>query len=165
MTGCRGASRLVRKTSLVLFAALIAALSAAARGETYPDRPIQLVVPAGAGSSTDTMMRSLAQMASPMLAQSIVILNRPGASGIIGVSYANARPYLGKVKAPVLALYPTGSNISTADQEQALREHIDSVRVVHLNSPYALLGMLEPAACAGQILNFAAMHDGIVCHE
>jgi tripartite-type tricarboxylate transporter receptor subunit TctC len=87
MTGCHGASRLVRKTSLVLFAALIAALSAATRGETYPDRPIQLVVPAGAGSSTDTMMRSLAQVASPMLGQSIVILNKPGASGIIGVSY------------------------------------------------------------------------------
>jgi tripartite-type tricarboxylate transporter receptor subunit TctC len=87
MTGCHGASRLVRKTSLVLFAALIAVLSAAVRGETYPDRSIQLVVPAGAGSSTDTMMRSLAQVASPMLGQSIVILNKPGASGIIGVSY------------------------------------------------------------------------------
>lgn len=77
----------------------------------------------------------------------------------------NARPYLEKIKAPVLALYPTGSNISTAEQEQALRDHIASVRVVRLNSPYALLGMLEPAACAGQILNFAASHDGIVCHE
>jgi tripartite-type tricarboxylate transporter receptor subunit TctC len=87
MTGCHGASRLVRKISLVSFAALIAALSAAVRGETYPDRPIQLVVPAGAGSSTDTMMRSLAQVASPMLGQSLVILNKPGASGVIGVSY------------------------------------------------------------------------------
>ena len=77
----------------------------------------------------------------------------------------NAKPHLEKIKAPVLALYPTGSNISSAEQEQALREHIGSVRVVHLNSPYALLGMLQPAACAGQILNFAALHDGIVCRE
>jgi putative tricarboxylic transport membrane protein len=60
----------------------MAALSAPVRGETYPDRPIQLVVPAGAGSSTDTMMRSLAQVASPMLGQSIVILDKPGASGV-----------------------------------------------------------------------------------
>ena len=53
--------------------------------DNYPDRPIQLVVPAGPGSSTDTIMRSLAQAAAPLLGQSIVILNRPGASGIIGV--------------------------------------------------------------------------------
>ena len=71
---------MVPSGSLILFAALMAALSAPARGESYPDRPVQLVVPAGAGSSTDTMMRSLAQVASPMLGQSIVILNKPGAA-------------------------------------------------------------------------------------
>lgn len=78
---------MVRSGSLILFATLMTALSAPVRSETYPDRPIQLVVPAGAGSSTDTMMRSLAQVVSPMLGQSLVILNRSGASGIIGVSY------------------------------------------------------------------------------
>jgi tripartite-type tricarboxylate transporter receptor subunit TctC len=83
----QGASALVRKASSILFAGLMVALSAPACAEDYPDRPIQLVVPAGAGSSTDTIMRSLAQAAAPMLGQSIVILNRPGASGIIGISY------------------------------------------------------------------------------
>jgi 3-oxoadipate enol-lactonase len=77
----------------------------------------------------------------------------------------DAKPYLHKIKSPVLALYPSGSNVSTADQEQALRDNIASVHIVHLNSASALLGMLRPAACAGQILNFASLHDGIVCHE
>jgi pimeloyl-ACP methyl ester carboxylesterase len=77
----------------------------------------------------------------------------------------DARPSLGKITAPVLAIYPSGSNVSTADQEQALRDHIASVRVVHLKSASALLGMLQPAACAGQILNFASLHDGNICHE
>jgi 3-oxoadipate enol-lactonase len=77
----------------------------------------------------------------------------------------DARPYLQKITAPVLALYPTGSNISSADQEAALREHIASVEVTHLDTPYAMLGMLQPRACAEQILNFAAGHDGIVCRE
>ncbi len=45
------------------------------------------MVPAGPGSSTDTIMRSLAQAASPLLGQSIVILNKPGASGTIGVGF------------------------------------------------------------------------------
>ena len=77
----------------------------------------------------------------------------------------DARPYLPKIASPVLALYPTGSNISSADQEAALREHIANVRVTHLETPYAMLGMLQPRACAEQILNFAADHDGIVCRD
>ena len=77
----------------------------------------------------------------------------------------DAKPYLQKITAPVLALYPTGSNISSADQESALREHIASVEVVHLDTPYAMLGMLQPRASAEQILNFAADHDGIACRE
>jgi len=78
---------LVRRPLLVLFAGLMAGLPARASADNFPDRPIQLVVPAGPGSSTDSIMRSLAQAAAPMMGQSIVILNRPGASGIIGVGY------------------------------------------------------------------------------
>ena len=77
----------------------------------------------------------------------------------------DARPYLQKIEAPTLALYPTGSNISSSDQEAALRDNIASVRVTHLDTPYAMLGMLQPRACAEHILNFAAAHDGIVCRE
>jgi 3-oxoadipate enol-lactonase len=77
----------------------------------------------------------------------------------------DATPYLPKIAAPVLALYPTGSNISSADQEAALRERIANVRVTHLDTSTAMLGMLQPRACAEQILNFAAEHDGIVCRE
>jgi hypothetical protein len=77
----------------------------------------------------------------------------------------NARPYLESIKAPVLALYPTASNICSADQETALRDNISFVRVTHLKTSSAMLGLLQPAACADQILNFAAVHDGIVCRE
>jgi 3-oxoadipate enol-lactonase len=77
----------------------------------------------------------------------------------------NAQPYLKRIKPPVLALYPSGGNIASSDQQAALRENIASVQVSHLNTPYQMLGMLQPAACAGQILNFASLHDGIVCHE
>jgi tripartite-type tricarboxylate transporter receptor subunit TctC len=82
----RVANGLVRSASILL-AGFMTALSAPAGAEDYPDRAIQLVIPAGPGSSTDTMMRPLAQVAASMLGQSIVILNRPGASGMIGISY------------------------------------------------------------------------------
>lgn len=70
-----------------VFAALMTGPLSPLRADNYPERPVQLVVPAGPGSSTDTIMRSLAQAASPLLGQSIVILNKPGASGTIGVGY------------------------------------------------------------------------------
>jgi tripartite-type tricarboxylate transporter receptor subunit TctC len=58
---------------------------APAFAETYPERPVQMVIPAGPGSSTDTVMRSLAKFAAPLLGQPVVIFNKPGASGTIGV--------------------------------------------------------------------------------
>ena len=76
-----------RNGAVAVFAALMAGGLSDAGAEGYPDRPVQLVVPAGPGSSTDSIMRSLAQAAGPLLGQSIVILNKPGASGTIGVGY------------------------------------------------------------------------------
>ena len=76
-----------RNGAVAIFAALMAGAISPVSADNYPERPIQLVVPAGPGSSTDTIMRSLAQAAAPMLGQSIVILNKPGASGTIGVGY------------------------------------------------------------------------------
>ena len=90
MPSCLAPSRLggvARSGVVALFAALMSGLLSPVWADGYPERPVQLVVPAGPGSSTDTIMRSLAQVAAPMLGQSIVILNKPGASGTIGVSY------------------------------------------------------------------------------
>ncbi|MFY9514242.1 MAG: tripartite tricarboxylate transporter substrate binding protein, partial [Rubrivivax sp.] len=59
----------------------------------YPNRPIELVVPAGAGGGTDVLARALAEAAKKHLSQPITVLNRPGASGMIGHGeMINARP-------------------------------------------------------------------------
>jgi tripartite-type tricarboxylate transporter receptor subunit TctC len=57
-----------------------------AKAEDFPERPVQMIVSVGAGGSTDTMMRALVQYAAPLLGRPIVIMNRPGASGMIGVA-------------------------------------------------------------------------------
>jgi tripartite-type tricarboxylate transporter receptor subunit TctC len=76
-----------RNGAIAVFTTLMAGAFSHAGAESYPERPVQLVVPAGPGSGTDTIMRSLAQAAAPLLGHSIVILNKPGASGTIGVGY------------------------------------------------------------------------------
>ena len=58
-----------------------AALSAQAQ-PTYPERPIRLVIPLGAGGIGDVASRVLADGLSKRLGQSVVVENRPGGAGI-----------------------------------------------------------------------------------
>jgi tripartite-type tricarboxylate transporter receptor subunit TctC len=59
----------------------------------FPDRPITIVVPAGAGGTTDVLARVLGEKIGVILKQPIIIDNKPGASGIIGSSaVARAKP-------------------------------------------------------------------------
>jgi tripartite-type tricarboxylate transporter receptor subunit TctC len=74
--------------------ALLLALAAAAQAQSdYPTRPIQLVVPYGAGGVADVGMRILSDKLSARLKQQVVVENRPGAGGIIAAkSVATAAP-------------------------------------------------------------------------
>jgi tripartite-type tricarboxylate transporter receptor subunit TctC len=78
-----------------LLAAGIAGLGAhaASAQESYPSRPVAMVIPWPPGGSTDTLGRVLAQTMSRELGQPIVVENRGGASGTVGTGYvARARP-------------------------------------------------------------------------
>jgi len=81
------------------------------------------------------------------------------------VNEADAVPYLPRIEAPVLGLYPTGGSITDAHQEQALAEGIRNLRVVHLPTSFHKVQLMYPAACAGHLLHFISQHDGIVCRE
>src|SRR5437016_7714950 len=59
-----------------------------AAAQTYPSRPITIIVPFPAGGATDTLTRFLAEQMRPMLGQPIVIENVGGAAGSLGVGRA-----------------------------------------------------------------------------
>jgi tripartite-type tricarboxylate transporter receptor subunit TctC len=76
---------------LMAGAALI--LSVAASAQDYPNKPITIIVPFGAGSATDTITRVVGQQLSVALKQSVVVENRPGANGALAALYvARAAP-------------------------------------------------------------------------
>jgi len=54
--------------------------------DKYPSRAITIIVPTAPGGSTDTVIRQLAEITGGMIKQHFVILNRPGAGGMIGTS-------------------------------------------------------------------------------
>jgi len=78
----------------VLICVLILSLSAAAFAEgKYPSKPIQFLIPFGAGGSADIMGRALAKAAEKYLGQPFVSINRPGAGGgIMYTALKNSRP-------------------------------------------------------------------------
>ena len=82
-----------RRDFITAIAALAAASPTAALAQTYPSRPITMVVPFAAGGSFDVMGRILAARMSEIVGQQIIIENTTGGAGIIGVNrVVNAAP-------------------------------------------------------------------------
>jgi len=72
-----------RRNWLSLATVVMATFSSATWAQGFPDRPIKLVVPFGAGSAVDTIARAIAAQAGEQMGQAIQIDNRTGANGII----------------------------------------------------------------------------------
>jgi tripartite-type tricarboxylate transporter receptor subunit TctC len=87
--------KLPRRNFLRLAAgtALLPAASRVARAETYPSRPVHMIIGFPAGSAPDIIGRLIGQWLSDRLGQQFVIENRPGATGNIGTeAVVNAAP-------------------------------------------------------------------------
>lgn len=79
-------SAITRRASLALGLSLLAAtaLGGSAQAQTFPDRPVTLVIPFAAGGSTDVVGRVIANKMSDILGQQIVVQNVGGAGGSLG---------------------------------------------------------------------------------
>lgn len=83
------------RSSFLLIAGTICLVTAASAGAqgSYPNRPIRLVVSSAAGGTGDTMARAVSRLVEKELNGSIVVDNRPGATGIIATdTVAKAEP-------------------------------------------------------------------------
>ena len=89
---CRGGIEVFCSGALAAFATALA-VHAAGAAETYPIRPVRMIVPQSAGGSTDLVARVIAQRLDDALRQPVVIDNRPGAGSINGTDIvAKATP-------------------------------------------------------------------------
>ncbi len=96
-------------------------------------------------------------------------MGRSGVDVLVAVSRLASKvdvtPYLGRIKAPVLGLYPSGGTVTSQEQEALLASHVRNIRIVHLAARGHAILNISPAACARHVLHFAAQFDGTPCHE
>jgi tripartite-type tricarboxylate transporter receptor subunit TctC len=86
-----------RATRLALAAALAAVTFAAGAAQAYPDGPITIVVPFPPGGATDTTARLMEPKMAEVLGQTVVIENKPGATGAIGAGVVARAPADGRM--------------------------------------------------------------------
>jgi tripartite-type tricarboxylate transporter receptor subunit TctC len=75
--------------TITTFASAATLVSAPARADEYPSRPIHLIVPFAAGGAADSTARVIASRISKTIGQPVVIENRGGAGAIIGTEFVN----------------------------------------------------------------------------
>jgi tripartite-type tricarboxylate transporter receptor subunit TctC len=84
---------MISRRHLVASAALAALPFAAARADTFPSRPVRIVVPFAAGGTGDLLCRTLQEPLQRFLGQPVIVENRLGASGSVGTQHVkNATP-------------------------------------------------------------------------
>ena len=126
---------------LVCGLALAAFASAAAA--QFPTKPIRAVVPFGAGSSTDIVMRIIAQPLGQALGQPIVVDNKPGADGIIAA-------------VEVMKAAPDGHTIILATNSP-----LSAAPHLRKSLPYHPIDDFTPISFVGNYTFFIVVHPGV----
>jgi tripartite-type tricarboxylate transporter receptor subunit TctC len=154
--------------------AVVLALAGASHAQTFPSKPLRMIVPFPAGGGSDTMGRVIGQKLSERLGHAVVVENRPGAGGSIGAEVvAKAAPdghtiLLGSTSE--LAQYP---NVNPKIPYDPLRDFapitlvgtVPLVLIVHPSLPSRSVKELVAltTARAGEV-NFSSAGNGSTTH-
>jgi tripartite-type tricarboxylate transporter receptor subunit TctC len=145
-------------------------LAAASAHAAFPERPITLVVPYAPGGSADALARVLAVRMGAKLGTSVIVDNRPGASGTIGASFAAKAPADGYTvlydATPYSInphLFPRMPYAANALQPLALVSLAPNILIVRAESPIKdVKDLAAKAKAAPGKLNFASGGSGTV---
>ncbi|GAO21499.1 hypothetical protein ALISP_1319 [Alicycliphilus sp. B1] len=162
--------RSVSAMALAMTAALAVIAPAAAQSD-FPNKPIELVVPYAAGGGTDVLARAFAEATRKHMTQSVVIVNRPGASGAIGIGdMIHAKPdgyKLSVITTDLLTLPLLGlAKFSYEDVQPIAQLNFDpSAITVRADAPWNTIeDFLKTAKAAPQSVRVGNSGNGGIWH-
>ncbi|MGD9944922.1 MAG: Bug family tripartite tricarboxylate transporter substrate binding protein [Burkholderiaceae bacterium] len=150
-----------------------AAIWGAAKASSWPTRPLRLIVPFNVGTPPDIVSRLLAQLISPGLGQPVVVENRPGAIGIVGLNEMLRQPADGHTLFCLLmpvttakALLPNQRIDLVADTEPVIQvDWNESVLVVSREVPArSVRELIELLRAKPNQLSFGSGGNGTPAH-
>lgn len=144
---------------LIVVSLFVAALGNPAFAQTYPAKPIRLILPFPPGSPSDLVGRTIGQKLSAQIGQNLVPDNRPGAGGTLGLTLLAKSPadgYSVIVTSPTIAISPSlYANLQFDSQKDfaavARLASIENVMLVHPS---------VPARTLKQFIALARVHPG-----
>jgi tripartite-type tricarboxylate transporter receptor subunit TctC len=125
-----------------LLAALLALLAAHAGAQTYPSRPVKIVVPATPGGAIDLIARTLGDKLTGSLGQPVVVENKPGAANNLGTDYVAKSP-------------PDGYTLLIVASSHATNKHL------YKDLPYDPVKDFEPVVYTHVVPLLLAVHPSV----
>lgn len=129
-------------TSRLLVAAATVCVAAAAHAQSFPNKPVKIVVPFGAGGVTDLIARQMGERMTPGLGQQVIVENRPGQGGSLGPGY-------------VAKSDPDGYTLILAGSANAIGE------TLYKNLPFSLLKDFAPITRVASIVNVMIVNPSV----
>ncbi len=149
-----------RKTiSLMALSSMFCLISLATASAQYPTSPVSLIVPFGPGGSTDTIARSIAPMLEEKLGQSIIVVNKSGASGAVGTSFTLSKPADGQT---VLASAETPAVFRTMGLSEKSFSDFTPIMMLGRLTPTVTVNADAPWNTIEELITYAKANPGKV---
>jgi tripartite-type tricarboxylate transporter receptor subunit TctC len=153
------ARRLFLPISVIATLSLAALVPQGADAETYPSHPITVIVPLAAGGAIDAVARLLQPKLEQTLGQAVIIVDRPGASGVVGANaVAKARP-----DGYTLLITPSTFTVDPAVNSKLpfdVQRDFQPIAVVAENSMLLVVNAKLPVHSIAEFVNLAKASPG-----
>lgn len=144
----------MKEAAIKLLGFAACALTMAAWGQAYPNKPLKMILPFPAGGPTDIVARAMGQGLGEALGQNVVIDNRPGGGGMIGATLAARAPADGYT---LLLGGITTFGVAPSIHKNPPYDSVKDFQPVTLATRQPIMLMMHPSLPARSVKDFIAL--------